>query len=327
MRMVILEKYKSFCCMAGECPSTCCAGWRIAVDKKDVRRFEELSLDWLREDILSNLLQKEGQYYFRNQADGRCAMLDGDGLCRIQRNTTEETLCNTCRKYPRLIREEDEILYLSMAASCPVIVRYLLLEEEVFWLISNDAGEVQRVQAKDLGFVKDVFGLCQKQFAAAEELLKEADNQSVLYSCFEKMADEILGIMPVYQENGLSVKLLETFEEDCFICLKDFIEEYRAVWERCVRNYLSYRLPSRRLEFPLEAPADCLLQAQGELFLLRTLAFGRYVQNGKLSEGDFADLLQRVYRFCAHGKRSAENFKGLLSDFFKQNILWSYVLF
>lgn len=325
MEAVILEKYKLFCCLAGECPSTCCSGWRIAVGKKDVRRFQELDPEWLRRDILSNLFQREEQYYFKNREDGSCAMLDTDGLCRIQRNTSEETLCNTCRKYPRLIREGDTELYLSMAASCPVIARYLL-QEEVFWLLSNESGEIQRVQAKDLGFVKDVWDLCQKQFAAAEELLEKATNQNVLYSCFEKMADEILNSMPVYQENGLSAKLLEALEKDCFVYLEDFIKEYEAVWERLVRNYLSYRIPSRRIEFPSEAVWDFLLWAQGELFLFRTLAFCRHVQNGTLSEEDFADLLQRVYRFCAHGKKSVDAFGRILSDFFKQNLLWTYVI-
>ena len=312
MKAVILEKYKSFCCLAGECPSTCCAGWRIAVSKKDVRRFEELNPEWLRKDILSNLFQKDGQHYFKNRENGSCAMLDTDGLCRIQRNTSEEALCNTCRKYPRLIREEDTGLYLSMAASCPVIARYLL-QKEVFWLLSNESGEVQRVKAEELGFVKDVWDLYQKQLAAAEEL-------------FEKMADGILNSMLVYQENGLSAKLLEALEKDCFAYLEDFIKEYGAVWEKFVRNYLSYRIPSRRIEFPSEAVEDCLLWTQGELFLVRTLAFCRYVQNAKLSKEDFADFLQRVYRFCAHGKKSVDAFGNILSDFFKQNLLWSYVL-
>ena len=325
MEAVILEKYKFFCCLAGECPSTCCAGWRIVVDKKDVRRFEELNPEWLRKDILSNLLRKDEQYYFKNRKDGSCAMLDSDGLCRIQRNTSEETLCNTCRKYPRLIREEDTKLYLSMAASCPVIARYLL-QEEVFWLHSYEQGKVQRVHTKDLEFVKDVWDLCQKRFAAAEELLEKTPNQNVLYSCFEKMADEILDNMPVYQENGLSAKLLAALEKDCFVCLEDFIKGYETVWERLVWNYLSYRIPSRRIEFPSEMAEDCLLWVQGELFLLRTLVFCRYVQNGKLSEEDFADLLQRVYRFCVHGKKSVAAFGRILSDFFKQDLLWSYVL-
>lgn len=325
MEAVILEKYKSFCCLAGECPSTCCAGWRIAVSEKDVSRFEKLNPEWLRKDILSSLFQKDGRYYLKNKKDGSCAMLDTDGLCRIQRNTSEETLCNTCRKYPRLVREEDTGVYLSMAASCPVIAEYLL-QEEVFWLISDESGKIQRVQAEELGFVKDVWDLCKKHFAAAKELLEKTANQNVLYSCFEKMADEIVNNMPVYQENSLSAKLLQALEKDCFVYLEDFIKEYGAVWERFVRNYLRYRIPSRRIEFPAEEVEGCLLWVQGELFLFRTLVFCRFVQNKNVSEEDFADLLQRVYRFCVHGKKSVDAFGQILSVFFKQNLLWSYVL-
>lgn len=324
MRAVILEKYNFFVCLAGDCPSTCCAGWQIAVDEKDVRRFEKLGPGWLQKDIESNLIKKEKQYFFKNRADGSCAMLDKDGLCRIQRNTSEETLCNTCRKYPRLIREEKE-LYLSMAASCPVIAKYLL-QEEVFWLLSNDSGETVKVRAEDLMFVKDVWDLCKSRFAAARELLEKEVIQNVLYSCFEKMADEILDVVPFYHENGLSAKLLEALEKDCYIYLEGFIKEYREGWERFVWNYLRYRIPSRRIEYANETADRCLRWVQGELFLFRILIFCRYVQKEKMSGEDFADLLQRVYRFCAHGKQSVGAFERILSDFFQQDVLWSYVL-
>lgn len=43
----------------------------------------------------------------------------------IQRNSNEKTLCNTCRKYPRLSFSDKDTMLLSMAASCPVIIEYL----------------------------------------------------------------------------------------------------------------------------------------------------------------------------------------------------------
>lgn len=325
MNTVILEKYNSFQCLAGECPSTCCAGWRIAVDKKDVMRFEGLEPEWLRRDILSNLLQEGERYFFKNRMDGRCAMLDEDGLCRIQRNTSEETLCNTCRKYPRLIRGDEEVLYLSMAASCPVLSKYLL-QEEVYWMISDDLGERKRVQTQELQFVKAAWALYQQNFAAAAELPQGAGHYGVLYTCFEKMAEGILDILLSYQERSFSAKYLEALETDCSDYLENFIKGCAAVWKKLVPNYMCYRISGRRIEFPEEADDVCIRQAQGELFLLRTFAFCRYVKQGGLSEEDFADLLQRVYRFCVHGKKSAEAFAGLLDDFFTQDILWSYVL-
>ena len=116
MKVVALTKYASFRCLAGACPSTCCSGWNILVDEEDYKRFKELEPEWLRQDILSNIRQRGGRYFFNNQKSGRCAMLDKDGLCRIQRNASEEVLCNTCRKYPRLINLIEGIFYLSMAA-------------------------------------------------------------------------------------------------------------------------------------------------------------------------------------------------------------------
>ena len=128
-----LGLYKDFSCMAGDCPSTCCAGWRIRIDKEAMERFQALPDHKLRDDILQHVRKKGQDCYFANRSDGSCAMLDPDGLCRIQRNTEEQMLCVTCRKFPRLAGRVNGDLWMSMAASCPVVAKYLLQQPVSFY--------------------------------------------------------------------------------------------------------------------------------------------------------------------------------------------------
>ena len=72
------------------------------MDEEAMERFYALPESDLKEDILQHIQKKQDGYYFMNRPDGSCMMLDPDGLCRIQRNSREEMLCITCRKFPRL---------------------------------------------------------------------------------------------------------------------------------------------------------------------------------------------------------------------------------
>lgn len=325
MKAVTLSKYASFQCLAGNCPSTCCSGWGILVDEKDYKRFKDLKPEWLRQDIFSNIRQKGDRYFFKNQINGKCAMLDQDGLCRIQRNTSEEALCNTCRKYPRLINLIEGTVYLSMAASCPVVSEYLV-RDVVQWNVAEDSGRMERVMAGELSLTNGVWEMYQELWQAAEGLCEQHSNVSLLYPCFGKMAAEVLGIIAQNSEGSIPAEFFAVLEEDVSEKVKIFLDNERDRWKRILINYMDYRIVNQKIEFPEENDLRCIRQAQGELFLLRTLAFCRFCERDTISYVQWQDLLQRVYRFCVHGRKVAAAFQNLLEDFFSQDVLWSYML-
>ena len=276
MKTVTLGIYDKFSCLAGECPSTCCSGWKIRIAEEDYRRFQNLSPEWLRQDVLSHIEQKDSTYYFQNRKDGRCAMLDEDGLCRIQRNTDEKTLCNTCRKYPRLINKTGDMLYLSMAASCPVVASYLV-NDSVMWSASYNDNVIQSVSYSDsviwpASFEEDrmetasvqnkvqPFGEMWKNFFSKWDRMQEekkCSSRSFLTGA-EKLTDSILDIILSSREG---IYLLDEFaifeqdisEEDLCRLIEKFFSVSRAKWEKLCQNYLCYRLVSRKIEMPDEA--------------------------------------------------------------------------
>lgn len=331
MEYFVLDLYKSFSCMAGKCTATCCAGWKILIDKKDYERFCELPNDKLKQDILSNIQKKEDAYYFMNRKDGSCAMLDADGLCRIQRNTDEKTLCNTCRKYPRIINTLQEKLYLSMAASCPVIADYIV-SEDISWECCNNQGKKKKVPAWELPVSEDVFAYFLPRYEMIQEYLRDKTDASLLFSGFEKIVNQVLEIILMYHEGTYLLSLFEAieYETECDgqkKYLLEFVKKTDTIWAKIRDAYLMYRFPSRRIEHPKECILECIIQTEAELLLIRTVAFCFYLKNKSIEKRDWSECIQKVYRFCVHGKKVADAFHDAVLNFFSREDIWTYLLF
>ena len=114
MRYTIPHYYCKFQCTAGDCPDTCCAGWKIVIDKKTLKKYKNMegpfgnrvrnSIDWEEETFL--------------QYDRRCAFLNEENLCDIYTEAGEKMFCKTCRLYPRHIEEFQGQREISLSLSC-----------------------------------------------------------------------------------------------------------------------------------------------------------------------------------------------------------------
>ena len=83
MKYHIPYHYKSFVCLGGECPDTCCGGWRIPIDDESFRRYRKVTGSFgerLRRgmDPLTRSFRLKGRY---------CSFLNEKGLCDIFRET------------------------------------------------------------------------------------------------------------------------------------------------------------------------------------------------------------------------------------------------
>jgi len=212
-----------------------------------------------------------------------------------------------------------------MAASCPVVSEYLV-RGAAEWNMAEDSGRLEKAAAGELFLTKHAWGLYQEFWQAADRLCEQHPNVSLLYPCFEKIAAEVLEIIAQNSEKSIPAECFQVLEKDVSEKVQLFLDAGRYCWERLRNNYMAYRIPSRKIEFPEEDDLECIRQAQGELFLLRTLAFCRFCEKGEVSAAEWQDLLQRVYRFCAHGKKVSRAFQKVLEGFFLQDVLWSYML-
>lgn len=131
--ILIPDYYNKFSCIGSACEDTCCAGWKVNVDKESFKKYRKIT-----SGPLSTLLQKNitrerktpsNYTYAKITMDdqGNCTFLDEEGLCKIQSELGESYLCHTCTIYPRHFNQVEHRMEKSLNTSCPEAARLILL--------------------------------------------------------------------------------------------------------------------------------------------------------------------------------------------------------
>ena len=142
MRYVKPHYYEDFQCTADRCPDTCCAGWQIIIDEESLEKYSRVrgpfgnrlfdSIDW-----------EEGSF---RQQKGRCCFLDEENLCDLYKILGKDSLCRTCRMYPRHVEEYEGLRELSLSLSCPVAAEMILTCREPLRLIEEETDEAEELE-------------------------------------------------------------------------------------------------------------------------------------------------------------------------------------
>lgn len=127
MQYTIPHYYKKFRCLAGSCPSTCCAGWQIQIDPVSLARYS-FAKGPLGSRLKNEIIWSEKRF---RQYGGRCAFLNDDNLCDLYlEGGGEKAFCRTCRTYPRHIEEFEGLREISLSLSCPAAADLILDSQE-----------------------------------------------------------------------------------------------------------------------------------------------------------------------------------------------------
>lgn len=127
MLYVLPDYYPEFHCRAGACEDTCCAGWQIVIEEQSLKRYKAYRGPFRRRLFLS-VRWKKGS--FRQDKEKRCAFLNDKNLCDMYVELGPDSLCRTCRLYPRHIEEYENVREVSLSVSCPEAARLLLTRQE-----------------------------------------------------------------------------------------------------------------------------------------------------------------------------------------------------
>lgn len=325
MEYYYLGLYADFSCLAGECPSTCCQGWRIEVDEQALGRFRALPDKKLRADILGNLVCRDGKYYFINMPDGSCAMLDGDGLCRIQRNTQEQMLCMTCRKYPRLVRLDGGVCRMSMSASCPVVADYLWRRPVSWYAVCEGKSRTIGIQdMEELGReLEELWDVCRCNAEGAGGVPGDicscnAEKASwERYQTMLRLADGCLDLLAVspelkYLEGGFDYFGREDRgEQEAAQDMQLFEGEWREALNRFYGNYFPYRIYSGTEGLSGETGGRNLFLL-GEAALFYTVRFSRHFMLPESTRERVVEEINWLYRFCSHDRKRRQGFFAFL---------------
>jgi lysine-N-methylase len=130
------DYYKKFNCIADKCPDTCCGKWQIVIDDDSLERYQEYDGDY-RPELHRKVNWKEG--VFRHGRSGKCAFLRDDMLCDLYIHMGKESLCTTCREYPRHTEEFENVREVSLSLSCPEVARMLMnITDKVTFVTEED---------------------------------------------------------------------------------------------------------------------------------------------------------------------------------------------
>ena len=147
--MLVPDYYSGFRCIGSDCEESCCIGWNIPVDEASYRRYLACNHAELAPALHAALVEnpdtqargREHVASIKCDAEGRCALLQTDGLCSVHRLLGEDWLSNTCATFPRYINLFGGQMELTLGIACPEAARRVLLHPEPigFDLIEMDA--------------------------------------------------------------------------------------------------------------------------------------------------------------------------------------------
>lgn len=130
------DYYKKFNCIADKCPDTCCGKWQIVIDDDSLERYQEYDGDY-RPELYRKVNWNEG--VFRHGRNGKCAFLRDDLLCDMYIHMGKDSLCTTCREYPRHTEEFENVREVSLSLSCPEVARILMnITDKVTFVTEED---------------------------------------------------------------------------------------------------------------------------------------------------------------------------------------------
>lgn len=145
MRYLKPDFYDEFSCLAGACPKTCCAGWQIVIDETSLDKYEGLS--GLFGNRIRNSIDWEEEIFF--QYGSRCAFLNEEDLCEIQKELGESYLCDTCKMYPRHVEEYEGLREYSLSLSCPKAAEMILENQKKVTFSEWETEEEEEFEAFD----------------------------------------------------------------------------------------------------------------------------------------------------------------------------------
>lgn len=124
MKIRVPDYFKDFKCIASECEDTCCAGWEVVIDDETYNHYQKVELDFGKR-LRSEIVQKDGENIFVLKGTN-CPFLNENKMCDIYSEIGEDSLCYTCKQYPRYMEEFGNLREVGISLSCPEAARLIL---------------------------------------------------------------------------------------------------------------------------------------------------------------------------------------------------------
>ncbi|PEZ29683.1 hypothetical protein CN345_18905 [Bacillus thuringiensis] len=128
-----------FSCIGSHCEDNCCeSSWNVFVNQSAYEQYETLDKE-TGSHLLDNMEklspQKQSSQYAQIQFQpnhSSCSFLTTDKWCKIHQEYGYDLLCDTCKYYPRMLKQVNDTYYETGTISCPEMARVILLSKIPF---------------------------------------------------------------------------------------------------------------------------------------------------------------------------------------------------
>ncbi|ADL52966.1 flagellin lysine-N-methylase [Clostridium cellulovorans] len=124
MKVRVPDYFKEFKCIASQCEDTCCAGWEIVIDDETYNKYKRVDGNFGK-TLRDKIIHRDGENIFVLKGKD-CAFLNESKLCDIYTELGDDSLCYTCRQYPRYTEEFGGLREIGISLSCPEAARIIL---------------------------------------------------------------------------------------------------------------------------------------------------------------------------------------------------------
>ncbi len=328
MLCTIPDYYKEFSCIAADCEDTCCAGWQIVIDEKSKRRYAKAAtgLNNIEKNLARELRRcvnwREG--VFRQDTEKRCAFLNQDNLCRLYQMAGPDSLCRTCKMYPRHIEEFEGVREITLSLSCPEAARIILGKKNPVHFLSYEKPGEEDYGDFDLFFYSQLVD-------ARNWLYVLMDADKLLYGGLASVYEDSVKSDAEQKGNAIQKGNIaqkggeEQSEEDIdqlryFVNLQEFElwkQEHMPDWDIMLEQMLVYFV----FTYFCGAVYDGRIQAKMQVcvysvYIIEEILRARWLENEKtLSMEEVVELTYRYSREVEHSDQNPER----LEHFMEKN--------
>lgn len=123
------DYYKTFSCIGGSCPDSCCIGWEVDIDEETFYYYRTVQGAFGKR-LNAHMTDTGEDKYFPMTAENRCPFLNERNLCDIILNLGEESLCQVCTEYPRYYMSVGNYEQIDMSLSCMELGRLFFSSDD-----------------------------------------------------------------------------------------------------------------------------------------------------------------------------------------------------
>ncbi|MBD7915292.1 flagellin lysine-N-methylase [Clostridium sp. Sa3CUN1] len=236
-----IKGYDQFKCTADKCNFTCCRGWDINVDTKTYNKWREKdNLNYILDNVRFVKSYGENKYLIKKETKGGCPFLSNEGLCNIVINHGDEYLSSTCRTFPRIENDFEDVKELTLSCSCPEVVNIISDMKDKIYIDFNESLSY----IEELGCLKireSLVNILQKEDISIEnKLIISYDMLFNMLNSDDLTYEDLIELLEKYKSKNYIKEELDKYKEyenkDTIGDLKeinslfiDIIENYRNV--------------------------------------------------------------------------------------------------